>query len=597
LSNSQFLPRSQTPVGNALPANSVSRAGVPRETEFREQAFPNGVWERGERADIHFSILYPPFSILYPPSSILYPLCSAALLLVLCWFLFFYRLGDRDLWSSHEGRAAQDAQTILSDHQWGLPRLFDGRIELQKPPLYYWLVAGFAALRGGVVDAWSVRLPAAGAALGSVLVLFGLGLWRGRALAGGIAAAMLATALHYTWLARIGRIDMPLTFVIMVALVGFYLGEQCRCSQNRWSAWGWFFLAYTATAIAALLKGPIGVILPAVVAGSCLWLQGELPGPQQARRWLRLVHELGLWWGLPLLLSSAVPWYLWADIKTNGKLFEVFFWKHNFERGFGGGSLTAHPWWFYGPRLAFDLLPWSLLLPAAAWLLIQRGWRHGDAEGKFGLTWLVAMTLLLSCFRFKRADYLLPAYPGAALFLGSIAERYYREAKRRAVFATGFSLSLGGLALGWWIYVSYLLPGQEPRLEFRHFAEEIRRRAPPPELVIFFRTEAHALAFHVGRPIDTILEWENLDVWCSRPGTYYVVMPPENADEWPRYLKLGRLEEVLRSSDLADGRHAHPLVLLRTRPGIRNQGPGIRAQESGLRSQGSGIRTQEVTDQ
>src|SRR5438552_18496243 len=97
-------------------------------------------------------------------------LCSCVL--VCGAFLFFYRLADRDLWSSHEGRAAQDAQTVLSEHQWGLPRLFDGKIELQKPPLYYWLVAGIAALRGGQVDAWSVRLPAAGAALGTVLLLF-----------------------------------------------------------------------------------------------------------------------------------------------------------------------------------------------------------------------------------------------------------------------------------------------------------------------------------------------------------------------------------------------------------------------------------------
>src|SRR5262249_2971359 len=151
----------------------------------------------------------------------------------------------------HEGRAAQDAQTLLSDHHWGLPRLFDGKVELQKPPLYYWLVAGIAALRGGQVDAWSVRLPAAGAGLGSVLLLFGLGLWRGRALAGAMAAAMLATALHFTWLARTGRIDMPLTFAIAVALVSFYLGDQCRRQQHAHGAWGWFLLAYLAGAVAA----------------------------------------------------------------------------------------------------------------------------------------------------------------------------------------------------------------------------------------------------------------------------------------------------------------------------------------------------------
>jgi 4-amino-4-deoxy-L-arabinose transferase-like glycosyltransferase len=514
-------------------------------------------------------------SILHPRSSILYPLSSIALLLILCWFLFFYRIADRDLWSSHEGRAAQDAQTVLTDHQWGLPRLFDGKIELQKPPLYYWLVAGIAALRGGLVDGWSVRLPAAGAALGTVLLLFGLGLWRGRALAGTIAAAMLATALHFTWLARTGRIDMPLTFAITVSLGGFYLGLKSQQRRDNRVAWGWFFLAYLAAAVAALLKGPIGLLLPAGVAGTYLWLQGEVPSLRHGRSWLRLARELGVWWGFPLVLVLAVPWYVWADVQTSGKLFEVFFWKHNFERGFGGGSLSAHPWWFYGPRLAFDLLPWSVLLPVAGWLLFRRGWWQDDPEGRFGLAWLLTMILLLSCFRFKRADYLLPAYPGAALFLGSMAERVYCEAKRSKILAAGFALSVLGLALGWCFYLAYFLPAQEPRLEFRRFAQEIRRRAPAPELVIFFRTEAHALAFHVGRPIDTILEWENLDIWCSRPGTYYVVMPPENAGEWPRYLKLGQLEEVQRSTELAGERHAHPLVLLRTRPGAGPvQSPG-----------------------
>src|SRR5262245_19079380 len=86
-------------------------------------------------------------------------------LVVLCWFLFFHRMADRGLWSSHEARAAQDAQTILSDGDWLLPRLFDRKVELQKPPLYYWLVAAAGRLGGGRVDAWAVRLPAALAGL------------------------------------------------------------------------------------------------------------------------------------------------------------------------------------------------------------------------------------------------------------------------------------------------------------------------------------------------------------------------------------------------------------------------------------------------
>src|SRR5438093_5780391 len=113
------------------------------------------------------------------------------------FLLFFYRLAERDLWSSHEGRAAQNAASILREGKWGLPKLFDGHAELQKPPLYYWLVALIAQLQGGTVDAWAVRLPAALSALAGVLGVFGLLYWRGRPIAGLVAALILATALHY----------------------------------------------------------------------------------------------------------------------------------------------------------------------------------------------------------------------------------------------------------------------------------------------------------------------------------------------------------------------------------------------------------------
>src|SRR6516165_9072872 len=83
-------------------------------------------------------------------------LLFVAALVLLTYPLFLYRLADRDLWASHEGRAAQDAQTILDDGCWGLPRLFDRHVELQKPPLYYWLVALLARFRGASVDALAV---------------------------------------------------------------------------------------------------------------------------------------------------------------------------------------------------------------------------------------------------------------------------------------------------------------------------------------------------------------------------------------------------------------------------------------------------------
>jgi 4-amino-4-deoxy-L-arabinose transferase-like glycosyltransferase len=514
-------------------------------------------------------------SILVPRSSIL------VLLLSLCGLLFFYRLADRELHSSHEARAAQNAQVILDTGEWGLPRLFDRRVEMQKPPLYYWLVAALARLAGGRVDAWAVRLPAAISALGLVVLLYLFAAGRGRPLAGLVAAAALATSLHFTWMARVGRIDMPLAFTVALALVNFYLG--CCRRRTGQGGWRWFLLAYLAVGLGLLLKGPIAAVLPAVAVCAFLLLESlfgqtgtpcsvlstqysvlstapvGLPSPKMPHRLWRAAHSFGLWWGLPLMLAVALPWYLWANARTDGELFRVFFWHHNFDRGFGGEGLAAHPWWFYGPRLLVDLLPWSLLLPAAAWFLYRRGLR--DAEARFAAVWLLAILLLLSCMRFKRADYLLPAYPGAALLLGCAAETWLRT--RRGV-AVGLVVLVAGAAVGWFVYLGRIAPGPDAGRPDRRFAEAVRRHTSSH--VLFFRAEAHAVAFHVGRPLHTLLEWENLDVWTGKPQPAYVIMPVDCVTQWPRHLGSGRLVEVLRTTDLTRRGHERPLVLLRTEP-------------------------------
>lgn len=488
---------------------------------------------------------------------------SWTVLLLLCGLLFFYRLADRDLWNSHEARAGMDAQTILDDGQWGLPRLYDGRPELQKPPLYYWMVALLARVRGVPVDAWAVRLPAALSALACVLLVYGLGRKLGRPVAGLAAALILATSLHFTWLARVGRIDMPLTLAISLALTGFYLA---RTQEKRASQRAWLLLAYVVMAAGLLLKGPIAVVLPAAVVIVYLLVEQELP-PWRGKAWLRLPHQLGLWWGGPLVLLLVVPWYGWANQATEGEFLRVFLWHHNVERGLGGSeTLRAHPWWFYGPQFLFDTLPWSLLLPFAVWRLVKRGGWREDSAARLGLIWLLTTLALLSCFRFKRADYLLPAYPGAALFLGCVAERCYHTSKAPRRWLVGFSLVVGACLVGWLIHVEWILPRQEAQREYRRFAEEIRRLAPAPEPIVFFRTEAHPLAFRVGRPMQVKVWWHELEAWTAQPGVHYVVMPRAVAAQSRSELPSGRLEEVLGNEVLAGGSHEKPLVLLRTVP-------------------------------
>lgn len=516
--------------------------------------------------------------LVLPFSFFLFPFSfQPALLLALGAALFLYRLGDRELTASHEARAAQNARTILTDGNWGLPRLLDRHVELQKPPLYYWLVALVAWLRDGQVDGWSVRLPSALSALACLMIVYGMGALCGRGRAGFLAAVMLGTSLHFTWLGRVGRIDMPLTFTTTLVMAGFYLGWRRLGEQRR--AWPWLVVAYVALGLGLLLKGPIAAVLPAAGAG-CFFVvehvrsrravadvRNDKPGPG-----LLLPSLL---WGMPLALAIAAPWYIWANLKTDNQLWNVFFWHHNVERGFGSSVLASHPVWFYLPRLGVDLLPWVLAAPLAGWYFFsQRRW-HSEPEARFGLCWFLGVLSILSLMRFKRADYLTPAYPGLAIWLGFLTDRWFAERSTDAPFRLPQSFvsprSVGMIAAAcltaWLGYVQFVEPARERARPYRQFAEEIRRRTARP--VIFFRAEAHELAFHVGPPLDTILEWENLDVWASLPETTYFVMPADCARDWQGKLKQGRLVEVMASTDLVECNRERPLKLMRSIPRSR----------------------------
>jgi 4-amino-4-deoxy-L-arabinose transferase-like glycosyltransferase len=479
-------------------------------------------------------------------------------LILCCWLLFFQGLGARELSSSHEARAAQNALSIVEEGCWGLPHLMDGGVEMQKPPLYYWLVACFARLRGGV-DAWAVRLPAALAALATVLLMFAFGAATGRRTAGVIAAAVLASTVHFTHLAQVGRIDMPLCLCATLSLAGYYLGQR-----DVRQAWRWNVLGYVASACGLMLKGPIALVLPgcAIVADQIFRRFGFQPD----RWWSGWKPNLrgSALWGIPLMLALAAPWYIFAGIRTEGEFFRVFFWYHNFQRGFGGeGALATHPWWFYVPRLSVDLLPWGIALPPLLWY----GWRkrlwQTDPGARFGLVWFVSMTLLLSLMRFKRADYLLPAYPGAALFIGCVSENWYREYGGPSACRIGFIALLLATVVGWQVYRATAGDGDLERHQ-RVFAEELCRRLPPRVPVVFFRVEAHQLAFHFGRRYNTVLEWENLDTWAGSGKNFFLVLSPECERELPAHVRSGRLERVLDSHDLFPGwQPDRPLVLMR----------------------------------
>jgi 4-amino-4-deoxy-L-arabinose transferase-like glycosyltransferase len=466
--------------------------------------------------------------------------------------LFLYKLADRDLWSSHEARAAQDAQTIIDTGDWLLPRQFDGHAELQKPPLYYWLVTLIGKLQSGDVDAWAERLPAAIAALGTVALLFGALRQSGRPIAAIVAALILATAQHFTWIGRTGRIDVPLT----LAVTSSVLGLHSKCV-------GWQICGYVALAAGVLLKGPIGIVLPTAIL-SMEWAFRPRTGPAVDRGHLRL----SLLWGVPLVLALSIPWFVVAHLRTDGEFTRVFFWYHHVQRATGSAAtLATHPWWTYLVRWSVDPLPWSPLIVTLGWAAWRTPWLREDPWARLGCVWMVSVTVLLSLSKFKRADYLLPAYPGFALAVGCLAERacnLLSEERRRRWLVVGTVIVCAVAVVVWSCLLNTVVPALDAERTKQSFAKAIRQCVPVPEEVLFFRVEDHLLAFHLGRPTSGFLEWENLEVWAGRSGTHHIVMPAECAAQWRQYISSGTLEELIRFTDRSDRERPRDLVLVQT---------------------------------
>ncbi|HMO36939.1 MAG TPA: hypothetical protein PKA06_12935, partial [Gemmatales bacterium] len=77
----------------------------------------------------------------------------------------------------------------------------------------------------------------------------------------------------------------------------------------------------------------------------------------------------------------------------------------------------------------------------------------------FGLGWFLSILILLSFLQYKRADYLLPAYPGLALAVGVSLSVWLDAATQtlRKRYLQGGMIGLAVLMLGWLLYTEMFL--------------------------------------------------------------------------------------------------------------------------------------------
>jgi hypothetical protein len=321
------------------------------------------------------------------------------LLVALCGVLYFPYLGSTPVFDKGEPREGLAVQDIVQRGEWLFPLKRAAAIP-SKPPMYHW-TAALAYQFTGALDEATLRLPSALYATLGVIVLYFLGAKLFGAQVGLLGGAILATTMIYQTQAVNARVDMTLCFFVTLSLIVFYGIYRGLLVHRLWP-----YAMYLSVGLATLSKGPLGLVLPALVIAVFLAIQ---------RDW-KSFFKFALHPGVLIAVVLVGGWYGLAVTRGGEGFVNRQLLSENLGRFFGGSG-HSHPIYYYLGYLFSLAIPWCLFYPLMFWDWVKdRGSVDGD-DLLFLHTWFGVMLIFFSLSSGKRAVYLLPLYPALALLL------------------------------------------------------------------------------------------------------------------------------------------------------------------------------------
>jgi 4-amino-4-deoxy-L-arabinose transferase-like glycosyltransferase len=364
-------------------------------------------------------------------------------------FLALRLTGPGDLWDQTQPRTIAYTSDIVArgGEAWALARDSDG-VPATKPPLFNWLAVPGVATFGPHLE-WAHKLPSLLALVVTTAITVRLG-ERVRPSLGWFAATILI-ACPGTWkLAYLARPDMVLTACLTVAWAAASLAlaaprdgpERCRPGLA---------VAFWASAVlAAWTKGPPAIFAPVFAVLASLVVH----------RSLEPLRRLGFAIGSLAFLLLAPLWIAAVWRIDPEHAFRTLWLDEIALRAIGEGeghepvvlpgiveTAIDSPFYFV-TRFA----PWSALAILGLLAMLDRRddrdrsgadrmarWRRVDGGTVVFLaaTFACLIVVAFAMSRGKRADYLLPAYPPAAIVAAwwALSDRF--SPFRRAPWAIG----------------------------------------------------------------------------------------------------------------------------------------------------------------
>jgi 4-amino-4-deoxy-L-arabinose transferase-like glycosyltransferase len=359
----------------------------------------------------------------------------------------------RELWTPDEPREAE-----ISREMWLSPSVVPSLNEtafIEKPPLYYWTVAGVFELLGRQ-SAAAARSVSGTAAFLTLLLVF---LWGRREFSpavGLVAAVGLATSVQFMISTHWIVMDpLLMLFTTAAAWAGFEL-VQGRSNART------LLVFYGSLTLALWTKGLIGPVL--VAAGLLAYAV--------ARRSLVPVWRVRPFLGVAVmvLMTGAIAALIYVDAGFGAV--REWLWVNHVQR-FVNPTYTGHdqPFYYYLTALPIAVFPWWLPLAS---VLRPKRWRvapdatapspwHAARVYMGAMT--LGMVLLLSASSTKRGLYLLPVLPPLFLLLAAEAVEWWQRRPAGPVRGAGWWLQVAlvaGLAVGPTVFALVYLRSVDP---------------------------------------------------------------------------------------------------------------------------------------
>ena len=326
-------------------------------------------------------------------------------LLLLSSLTFLLGLGRQAITDSDEGFYAEAAREMVENGDWLTPH-FNYEERWQKPILYYWVTA--AAFAGTDVTEFMARFGSALSGIGLVLLTWNAA----RRLTGDergawIAGAIAATCYGYFAMARFALPDLPLAlFITGTIWSAIRATDRAEPIPASWAA-----IAGLSAGLGFLTKGPLAVVIPAIVLVPIWW--------RERRNFDVRPSTVAL--AALLFAVSGLPWYVAMWVKHGTPYLQSFFVADNLERFATTRYNDVRAVWYYVPILLGGLMPWTVFLLVLPWRPLRDIWRRKrrltDVEWRL-LIWTAAPLLLFTVSVGKQPRYILPVLPPIAMMLG-----------------------------------------------------------------------------------------------------------------------------------------------------------------------------------